>query len=235
MIGDDERNVRLQLERDPRFVEDEYNRILAAENCSFVRVDGSWHVRVHRNRVEEAPRSESICLENLSQLICTGLLELGVSDATVWGVQRYADKVLGQIRYGGLPPEVSPFVLARKLVAHSEGMIRVMRRRRLRWDESEGAPPVRGKVGWIGHVVTKAAIPMTIRELDTALRAFYQDYEWYVLSQISVDDEEDGEHFCGARIVPGYTKYLPAIIVTTMGTKPSPSGESFRFFGYALP
>jgi hypothetical protein len=213
IVEDDERNLRLQLERDPRFVEDEYMRILAAENCSFVRVDGYWHIRVHASKSGESQRSESICLDNLGQLICTGLLELGVSDATVWGAQRYANKTLGQMRYGGLPPDVSPFVLASKLVAHSDGVIRVMRRRRLRWDGGEGVPPARGKLGWIGYVVRQAAMPMTMRELDSALRAFYQDYEWYVLSQVSLDDEEDGEHFCGARIVPGYSNYLPAIVL----------------------
>ena len=213
IIGGDERNVRLLLERDPRFVEDEYKRILAAENCSFVRAAGVWHVRVQQNRATDSSRPESISLESLSQLICTGLLELGVSDATVWGVQRYANKILGQMRYGELPSAVSPFILASKLVLHSDGMIRGMRRRRLRWDDSDRIPPARGKLGWIGYVITKVGVPMTLRELDGALRTYYQDYEWYVLSQLSVDDEEDGEHFCGARITSGYTKYLPAIIV----------------------
>lgn len=54
---------------------------------------------------------------------------------------------------------------------------------------------------------------MTMRELHGALQAYYQDYEWYVLSQVNLDDEEDGEHFCGARILSGYPKYLPAIIL----------------------
>jgi hypothetical protein len=54
---------------------------------------------------------------------------------------------------------------------------------------------------------------MTMRELDSALREYYQDYEWYVLSQVSLADEEDGEHFCGVRIVKGYPKYLPAIVL----------------------
>ena len=215
IMADEERNVRCQLERDPRFVEDEYKRVLAAENCSFCRFGGVWHVRVERNRTDPSPRSASINLERLSQLICTGLLELGVSDATVWGVQRYANKILAQMRYGVLPSTVSPFILANKLVRHSEGMIRVMRRRRLRWDDGDGVPPARGKLGWVAYVIDEARVPITIRELDSGLRQYYQDYEWYVLSQINFNEDEDGDRFCPAQIVPGYTKYLPAIIVPT--------------------
>lgn len=213
IVGDDERNVRLQLERDPRFVEDEYKRILAAEKCSFCRISGVWHVQVERHRTDDLPREDSICLERLAQLICTGLLELGVSDATVWGVQRYANKILRQMQYGVLPSTVSPFVLASKLVRHSDGLIRVMRRRRLRWDDGDGVPAARGKLGWVGYVIAEAGVPMTMRELDTALRCYYQDYEWYVLSQITFDEDEDGDRFCGAKIAAGYAKYLPAIVV----------------------
>ncbi len=212
IIGGDERNVRKQLDNDPRFVADRVRRILAAENSSFVRVDGGWHLRVHGRKAGVTARADSICLQNLSQLICTGLLELGVSDATVWGVHRYANKVLRQMRYGELPAEVSPFILASKLVSHSDGLIHVMRRRRLRWDGGGAAPPARGKFGWIAHVVAEAAMPMTARELQSALRTYYQDYDWDVILALDFDEQEDGEHYCGVRVLPGDSHYLPAII-----------------------
>ena len=210
IIGGDERNVRKQLDNDPRSVSDESGQFRSRE---LFLCEGRWRLASSRsweeNRRDRAS-GQHLPAESLAAHL-HGPLE-GVSDATVWGVHRYANKVLRQMRYGELPAEVSPFILASKLVSHSDGLIDVMRRRRLRWDGGGAAPPARGKFGWIVHVVAEAAMPMTARELQAPLRTYYQDYDWDVILALDFDEQEDGEHYCGVRVLPGDSHYLPAII-----------------------
>ena len=88
-----------------------------------------------------------------------------------------------------------------------------MRRRRLRWDSADGSIPVRGKRGWVDHLVTVAGVPITIEELDAALRGSYQDYESYVLQQLGIDEDEEGERNYGYRLVPGVANRIPGILI----------------------
>jgi hypothetical protein len=83
------------------------------------------------------------------------------------------------------------------LVVHGDGVIRHMRRRRLHWEAAAPGLQAWGKRRWVGHVVTEAGKPIVLAELDTALRAYYQDYANYVIQQIhynhySIDEDAGG-------------------------------------------
>jgi len=54
---------------------------------------------------------------------------------------------------------------------------------------------------------------MTVDELDAALRGHYQDYEWYVLKQLHIDDGEEGESEFGFHYLPGISNAVPSMII----------------------
>jgi hypothetical protein len=112
-----------------------------------------------------------------------------------------------------LPSQVTPFILGDMLVRETGGLVRPMRRRRLRWDNEHQSIPVRGKRGWIGYVVSEARMPVTVDELGDLLRKYYQDYAAYVLEQIDLDMDEDGSHHCSAVLLPGVPHRVPTILV----------------------
>ena len=219
ILGGDERSSRMRVERDPRFVEDEFKRVSPAEWCSFFRRDGRWYLRP-----DPAPggrTSEAVGASDLAFLVVGGLVQAGICDATVWGVHRFANSVLALVFGATLPAAVTPFVLASTLVRHSEGAVRHMRRRRLRWDSADGSIPVRGKRGWIDHLTSRAGVPMTYEELDTTLRGSFQDYASFVLKQLHLADDEEGETEPGYQYVPGVAKVVPGILVPR-GWQPDP-------------
>ena len=125
------------------------------------------------------------------------MLHRGIIDATSAGVHRFINEVLGQLFGASLPPLITPYVFADMLVVHGDGVIRHMRRRRLKWEAAAPGLQAWGKRRWVGHVVTEAGKPIVLAELDTALRAYYQDYADYVIQQIhynhySIDDDAGG-------------------------------------------
>jgi len=213
-VEGDERSIRNRVDRDPRFIEDEFKRVLLAEWCSFFRGEGRWFIRLEpiiSSTFER--RAESISISDLTHLVVGGLTQAGVCDATVWGVHRFALTLLRKVYAATLSPAVTPFVLASTLVRHSDGIVRHMRRRRLRWDSADGSIPVRGKRGWVDHLATLARVPMTFDELDAALRGSFQDYESYVLKQLNLEEEEEGESNYGCQFIPGVSHVVPAILI----------------------
>jgi len=136
-----------------------------------------------------------------------------VCDATVWGVHRHAGAALRAVYGAALTAAVTPFVLGATLVRHSDGRVRTMRRRRLRWDAADGSVPVRGKRGWVDFVVERGGVPLTTDELDRGLRAYFQDYEGYVLRMLDADDDEDGGRAHRYRIVHGASGRLPVLVL----------------------
>lgn len=208
----DERNIRGRIDRDPRLVADGEKLIWSAEQ---------WGIR--RKRIDEwmidlQPRyggtdsPVSLTIREIVHLVVGGLLQIGISDATVWGVHRFVDQRLVELFNARLPPTVGPFVLADLLTLHSDGVIRSMRRRRLRWD-TPTSPPARGKRGWVDYVVRELGMPITIPELDIGLRKWFQDYERYVLGQLSCDDDEEGDSYSGFQTVNGAAGGLPVMFV----------------------
>lgn len=212
LVGGDERSVRGRLERDPRFVEDELKRVLPAEQCSFFRKEGRWFLRLDSIQGTDQ-RVKEIALSDLIHMAVGGLVQAGVCDATVWGVHRFTCSLLTRMYGSTLAPSVTPFVLASTLTRHSDGLVRHMRRRRLRWDSADESIPVRGKRGWIDHLATVAGVPIILDELDAALRGRFQDYEAYVLQQLNFDEDEEGEGSCGCRFVSGVSHVVPAILI----------------------
>src|SRR5262249_23172001 len=69
------------------------------------------------------------------------------------------------------------------------------------------------KRGWVSVVVARAGIPMTLDELDPLLREVYQDYEPYVLQQLNLDDDEEGENFSPCRVATGLAGRVPSVVV----------------------
>ncbi len=142
---------------------------------------------------------------------------LGIIDATVCGVHRFADRMLERIYGATLLPPITPFVLASRLIHGSDALIRPMRRRRLRWDVADSSLAVRGKRGWVNQIVSQAGVPMLLEELDTGLRLNYQDYEAQDIDQLfmTLGEDEEGDASCGVRIVPGTTERVPTIVIPT--------------------
>lgn len=211
-VDGDERSIRNRVDRDPRFIEDEFKRVLPAEQCSFFRNEGRWFLRTEPVQGIDQ-RAETVALSDLIHMIVGGLVQAGVCDATVWGVHRFTCSLLRRVYGASLASSVTPFVLAGTLVRHSDGIVRHMRRRRLRWDSADGSIPVRGKRGWVDHLATVARVPMTFDELDAALRGSFQDYESYVLKQLNLDEEEEGESSYGCQYIPGVSHVVPAILI----------------------
>jgi hypothetical protein len=213
-IEGDERNLRLRIDRDPRFIEDEFKRVMAAEQCSFFRHEGRWFMRLEPVQNEVATRkTESIAISDLIHLVVGGLLHAGVCDATVWGVHRFSGSMLKRAYGSTLSVSVTPFLLASTLTRHSDGLVRHMRRRRLRWDSADGSIPVRGKRGWIDYISTVKRVPITLDELDAALRDNFQDYESYVIQQINLDEDEEGAGSYGCRFISGVSHVVPGMLI----------------------
>jgi hypothetical protein len=182
--------------RDPRFVEVEDKQWLPAEACGFFRANGVWSIRLSPLATIAKPL-ESLPLSQVITFLVNGMLQRGIVDATSAGVHRFIDELLGQLFGASLPPLITPYVLADMLVVHADGVIRHMRRRRLQWEAVAPGLQAWGKRRWVGHVVAEAGRPIVLAELDTALRAFYQDYADYVIQQIhykhySIDDDAGG-------------------------------------------
>lgn len=230
----EERNIRNRLDRDPRFIEDEYKRIHASDLLSVHRNGDSWHVQLLPTDGHACPASETISIGCLTMLIVGGLTHAGIVDATVWGTFRFANDLLRQLYGARLPDHITPFIFASLLVRHSDGAVRHMRRRRLRWDVANTSVPVRGKYGWIDKVVADANTPLTMDELDAALRQRYQDYERYVLGQLTVDADEDGGGLAETRVLQGRSTRIPAIFVSRrwrLNSSADNVSEGIRLFG----
>jgi hypothetical protein len=188
------RALAAQLQRDPRIVHLGDQQLIPAESCGFYRSNGDWCVRVlpvteHRQTVPGIP------LTQVTTFLVNGMFDRGIVDATAAGVHRFINEILGQVLGAELPSSVTPYVLADMLVLVSDGLVRHMRRRRLRWDSVALGVRARGKRGWVGHVVAEAAVPMLLSELDAALRHYYQDYADHVIDQLCYkkDDDEGDE------------------------------------------
>jgi hypothetical protein len=190
------RSLAGKMGRDPRFVEIEDNQWLPAEACGFFRINGSWSIRLS-TQTKIATPLESLPISQVVTFLVTGMLQRGIVDATSAGVHRFINELLGQLFGASLPPLITPYVLADMLVVHGDGVIRHMRRRRLQWEAAVPGLQAWGKRRWVGHVATEMGKPIVLAELDTALRAYYQDYADYVIQQIhyhhySIDDDAGG-------------------------------------------
>ncbi len=211
LLETDERSVAGRVSRDLGLMEVDDKKIQAAHFCGVNRVDGEWRIDLAVPTSTSSPSVASISVDSLIEIVVAGLLQADIADATVWGVHRYANQMLESVYNGRLPAELTPFALQEVLASHSDGLIRRMRRRRLRWD-ADHTIPARGKIGWISYVSRRSGIPMTIDEMQKELRKFYQDYEPYVLQQLSLDDE-DGDASLGVSLFGGIPHRVPPLIV----------------------
>jgi len=187
------RSLAGKMERDPRFVEIEDKQWLPAEACGFFRENGIWSIRLSALPTIASPL-ESLPISQVITFLVNGMHQRGIVDATSAGVHRFINEMLGQLFGASLPPLITPYVLADMLVVHGDGLIKHMRRRRLQWEAAAPGLQAWGKRRWVGHVVTEAGKPLVLAELDSALRAYYQDYADYVIQQIhynhySIDDD----------------------------------------------
>ena len=210
-LGGDERSARGRIERDLRFIEDESRGIQPAERYSFRRRERRWFLRL--DSLGGGGSTVEIAVSDFIHLVVGGMLRIGIADATVWGVHRCARALVEAATGAALAPALTPFILAGVLVGHSEGLVRIMRKRRLRWERAGGTLPARGKMGWIDHLATAAGVAMTLDELDAVLREHYQDYEPWVLKQLHLADEDEGESAHGFCYLPGTSKWVPGMIL----------------------
>src|SRR5690606_7113014 len=114
------------------------------EGCGFERVDGKWMIRLVSGEESTAEGERKLSVAALAQLIVDGFSHRGIADATSWGVHRYANEIVREHFHLRLTDSVTPHVLADMLVKTSDGLIRSMRGRRLRWDQASLGIPARG-------------------------------------------------------------------------------------------
>lgn len=209
-VGDREKAVRNHLTRDARFLpsdspdhdvgedvaeegeEDDENEeetataFINSEYYGFIRRHGIWYVSVTPRPGSPSTLNE-LSLTDLAHLIVGGLTEQGIWDASVWGVHEYVKRRLQEVYRVSLCSETDPFALARMLVrvtrVGTDGLIRTMRRRRLRWDPKD-APCALGKLRWIGEVLARCGQPLTADELSAEMSRVYQRYNDSVYVQL---------------------------------------------------
>lgn len=207
ITGVELRSLNGRLERDPRFVINDEGEIIWAERCGMKRFAESWKLQLTDLRW--------ISLELIIQSTMLGLSSRSIYDATIWGVHRYVREYLKAATGSDLPEQLTPVVLANVLVLHSNGLIRHMRRRRLRWEDPESIHVARGKSGWVGQVVSSKGMPISLDELSDLLKDSYQDYHLHVVKQIIIATDEDGDFDERVHYFEGTRRRLPAILVPT--------------------
>ncbi|MEZ5947644.1 MAG: sigma factor-like helix-turn-helix DNA-binding protein [Planctomycetaceae bacterium] len=215
LSADDERSLWGRIRRDPRFVVRDHHLLMPADGCGFERVDGKWMIRLVPEEKSNAEGERKLSVAALAQLIVDGLSHRGIADATSWGVHRFANEIVREHFHLCFADSVTPHVLADMLVKTSDGLIRSMRRRRLRWDHESLGLPARGKRGWVGHIVTECGHPMLLSELACRLRDQYQDYADYVVNQLTLIADEDGEIDNRAQFLTGFGQRIPNVVLPT--------------------
>ena len=194
-LGDNPGNTHNKLNHDMRFILDDENLYHASIKKGFFRKEDVWHFELYDIK-GSVKQHQSVAISDLAHLIIGGLLHAGIADATVWGVFRYANIVVQKMYGASLPSILNPFNFTSIIIRQSNGLIRTMRRRRLRWDSSDGSVPILGKNGWIKKVIKGLEKQPTLVEIALLMKEFYQDYEAHVFQQVdldSLDDEEGGE------------------------------------------
>ncbi len=217
--ADDERSLWGRIRRDSRFVEcDDHHQLLPSTSCGFERLDGQWIIRLNPTNNSSSESRRHLPVDAIVRLVADGLTQRGIVDATVAGVHRFASEVLSKMFRASLPDDVTPLVLSDMLVKLSDGLIRSMRRRRLRWDGASSGLVARGKRGWVGHVVTEFGRPLVLSELDALLRKHFQDYADYVINQLATISDEDGEVAERVQFVSELGHGIPTLVVPTSWT-----------------
>lgn len=154
-----------------------------------------------------------VSVETLGRMIGSGLLQLGIADATAWGVHRFAGELVAKMYGAELPPAFTPFVLCDLLVKVTVNFMRPMRRRRLHWDSPHTGIPARGKGGWVAEVVSRNGCPIVLDELGDLLRKNYQDYASHVINQIQIAADEGGGFDDRVQYLAGIAHRVPPILV----------------------
>jgi hypothetical protein len=208
-VGRSVQGLKTLIARDPRIIEED-GYILTSESIGFRRSAGEWQLQL-KAAPGLRPRAESVPITTLLHLTIGGMLTKGVADATVWGVRRFADRILTTVYGATLSASIGPFVLATLFVRFGCGVIRQTRRRRLRWDAADGSEPYRGKLGWIEYVVGRAGVVQTVDELRTGMTEFFQDYEPYVFANLG-DTKAGGEWPGGVKHIPGVPNSFPPMV-----------------------
>lgn len=210
----EQRNLRMKLQRDLRFTEDEDHCFLPTELYGFARDSDGWHVNLKPGSTSKRPTRTFVSVDSIVAAALGGLLQAGMVDVTVWGFHRFVNEQLGSLYNARLPDSINAFILGDMVVRQSGKRIRPMRRRRLRWDTDGNAAMVaKGKRGWVGFVVKRLGIPIVLDELSGMLNEFYQDYDSYVINQLNLDTEEEGESDFGVSMQPGIAHKLPPVLV----------------------
>lgn len=208
------RNLRMKLQRDLRFTEDEDHCFMPTEFYGFTRDSTGWHVNLKPATPEERLRCTFVSVDSIVAAALSGFLQAGIVDVTVWGFHRFVNEQLRCLYAARLPDSIDAFILSDMVVRQSGRRIRPMRRRRLRWDtQDQGSAIAKGKRGWVGFVVKQLGVPIVLDELGGMLNRYYQDYDSYVIEQLNLDAEEEGESDYGVSLQACVVHKLPPVIV----------------------
>ena len=220
------RNLRMKLQRDLRFTEDEDHCFLPTEFYGFTRDSDGWHVNLEPESPGQRLRYPFVSVDSIVASALSGFLQAGIVDVTAWGFHRFVNEQLRSLYSARLPDSIDAFILSDMVIRQSGKRIRPMRRRRLRWDTQEkGATIAKGKRGWVGYVVKQLGMPIVLDELGGMLNRHYQDYDSYVIEQLNLDAEEEGESDYGVSLHTCVVHKLPPVIVPD-GWTLDPSNEN---------
>ncbi len=208
------RNIRMKLQRDLRFTEDEDHCFLPTEFYGFTRDSVGWHVNLEPESPGQRLRYPFVSVDSIVASALSGFLQAGIVDVTAWGFHRFVNEQLRSLYSARLPDSIDAFILSDMVIRQSGKRIRPMRRRRLRWDtQAQGSAIAKGKRGWVGFIVNQLGIPIVLDELAAMLNRYYQDYDSYVIEQLNLDADEEGESDYGVSLHTCIVHKLPPVLV----------------------
>jgi DNA repair protein RadC len=209
-----ELNKRLQS--DPRVILDDRKCPHTVDYIGMSKHKTQYHLKLFQlHDVETYPVSEFINIDQLVDIVLTRLTSKGIFDATVWGVHRFITESIRDQFNASISNNISAFMLSSLLIKFSNGKIRPMRRRRLRWNDFNESQSALGKTGWINYIVKNECKPLTLEELDVLLNRYYQDYKFYVIQQLPKYQGENDEGVTNQEyhFFDGIPRVIPPIII----------------------
>ncbi|MDP1564447.1 MAG: hypothetical protein Q8M16_23955 [Pirellulaceae bacterium] len=191
-VGLDQDVLRGLLIRDRRFAEHKQLQFGSVFDCGLLRFERRWYFRLFALSPGEEPSRKIVPADGVLTAAWAWLRRESIVDLSAWGLHRLVNELIAQLYQGKLSDRLSPFVLAELAVRESRRQVRHMRRHRIFWKDAIQIPGrIRGKNGWASHVLQEFGMPLEVQEIAPLLRAYYQDYPRYVISQLSFCSKGD--------------------------------------------
>lgn len=190
--GLDPETLRGLLIRDRRFAEHKQLHFGSVFDCGLLRLEHRWYFRLIALSPGAEPSRKIVPADGVLTAAWAWLRRESIDDLSAWGLHRLVNELTTQLYQGRLSDKLTPFVLAEFAVRESRRQVGHMRRHRIFWKDAIHSPGrVRGKNGWASYVLQQFGMPLEVQEIGPLLRAYYQDYPRYVISQLSFRSKGD--------------------------------------------